>query len=299
MHPLRLFLRKLVHGVVEQRNPLAFDEERSPEDLMLDRLLIDLDIDGKPRQPIEKRLPVAQRPFLELGRDSLAQLDPERISRGVGGGARGFPQPRDPRVGANDLGEDCLFPEEGLDAELDAALEFAQKLGQLGVTRKQEILDESRAVLEDHAETKGEHGSVYERCPEDFRVPEQVTPLRGDLRRLDGAGQACELAIGNRFDRLSVNACARLGPRNVLPRNPVEIESGRGRGVSASCGGTLESHPQPRFARSFLRSPSPDSASFAPSAMPFALPSPPPPPSLSSARPAASVCVRSSRLTAS
>src|SRR2546421_8672226 len=128
MHPLRLLLCDLVHGVVERRNPVALDEEGRRQNLVLDRLLIDLDFYGQPREAIEKRLPVTQGPFPELRCNSLTQLDPEWMRRGIGAGARSFPQPRDSRVGANDLGENRVFFEEGLDAQLDAALEFAQEL---------------------------------------------------------------------------------------------------------------------------------------------------------------------------
>src|SRR5207302_5760899 len=139
-------------------------------------------------------------------------------------------------------GEDCLFPVEGLHAELYAAFESAQKLDQLGVAGKQQILDERRGVLEDHAEAKREDSAVLERRAENLCMPEQVTPLRRDLCRLDLARQSCELAIADRVDRRSVDARAPLRPRSFRPGDAVQVESGRGRRVSAAGDRTLDGH---------------------------------------------------------
>src|SRR5437868_7215475 len=217
MHSLRLLLCKLVHGVVERRNPLALDEKGRPEDLVLDRLLIDPHVQGQPGEAIEKRLLVTQRPSLELAGDSFAQLQPERIRRAVGAVARRLAEPRDPRIGLDDLGEDRLFPEERFHAQLDAAFELTEKLDELVVAGEQEILDERGAVLEDHAEAKRMDGAVLERGAENFGMPEQVTPLRRQLRRLNAARQTCELAIGDGVNRLSMDARARLRARSFRP----------------------------------------------------------------------------------
>src|SRR5436190_22669745 len=242
MHPLRLLLGKLVHRRVERRNSLTFDEERRPEHLVLDRLLIDLYVNRQPRQAVEKRLPVAQSPLLDLRGDALTELEPERIGRGFGRVARPFAQPRDPRVAANDLGENRFFEVIGLDAQLDASFEAAQQPDKLVVPRAQEVLDESLGAFEDDTEPEREHRPVLERPAEDFGVAEQVTPLRADLRGLDRAGQTRELAVGDRLDRRSMNARALLRPGRVRPRDPVEVESSRGRRVSATGDGTLDAH---------------------------------------------------------